>query len=167
MPVEYLSAEQEARYGRFAMEPSPGKLEQFFRMDTEAVELARAKRRPATRLGWAVQWGTVRMLGTFLTEDPTAVPASVARLVAEHLCMDDEHYAEYGACSQTAYEHAWEIRDVYEYRRLNREAPRGFQEHDLQVRARAEGRPTRARRGGHRARTPLTREVVRVIGDYR
>jgi hypothetical protein len=28
------------------------------------VRLARAKRRPETRLGWAVQWGTVRMLGT-------------------------------------------------------------------------------------------------------
>ncbi len=33
MPVEYLSVEQEARYGRFAAEPSPGELEQFFRLD--------------------------------------------------------------------------------------------------------------------------------------
>ncbi|MFI8093791.1 DUF4158 domain-containing protein [Streptomyces sp. NPDC086080] len=83
MPVEYLSAEQEGRYGRFATELSPGELEQFFRLDTRALGLARAKRRSATRLGWAVQWGTVRMLGTFLTEDPTAVPASVVRFVAE------------------------------------------------------------------------------------
>lgn len=96
MPVEYLSAEQEARYGRFATEPSPGELEQFFRLDTRALELARAKRRSATRLGWAVQWGTVRMLGTFLTEDPTAVPASVVRFVAEQLGLDDVHFAEYG-----------------------------------------------------------------------
>ncbi|WP_218671377.1 DUF4158 domain-containing protein [Microbispora sp. GKU 823] len=116
MPVEYLSAEQEARYGRFATEPSPGELEQFFRLDTKALGLARAKRRPATRLGWAVRWGTVRMLGTFLTEDPTAVPACVVRFVAEQLGIDDEHFAEYGARSQTAYEHAWEIRDEYGYR---------------------------------------------------
>ena len=47
--------EQEARYGRFAAEPSPGELEQFFRLDSEALGRARAKRRPATRLGWAVQ----------------------------------------------------------------------------------------------------------------
>jgi hypothetical protein len=56
------------------------------------------------------------MLGTFLAKDPTAVPASVVRFVAEQLGLDDEDFAEYGARSQTAYEHAWEIRDVYEYR---------------------------------------------------
>ncbi|MFC9460469.1 MULTISPECIES: DUF4158 domain-containing protein [unclassified Streptomyces] len=55
MPVEYLSAEQKARYRRFATEPSPGELEQFFRLDTKALGLTRAKRRPASRLGWAVQ----------------------------------------------------------------------------------------------------------------
>ena len=70
MPVEYLSVEQEARYGRFATEPNPGELERFFRLDAKALESARAKRRATTRLGWAVQWGTVRMLGTFLTEEP-------------------------------------------------------------------------------------------------
>ncbi|MFD8259602.1 DUF4158 domain-containing protein [Streptomyces griseoluteus] len=63
MPVE-----QEARYRRFAPEPSPGELEQFFPLDAKALDLTRPKRRPPTRLGWAAQWGTVRMLGTFLTE---------------------------------------------------------------------------------------------------
>ncbi|MFJ9865883.1 DUF4158 domain-containing protein [Streptomyces sp. NPDC101165] len=85
----------------------------FFRLDTKALGLSRAKRRPATRSGWAVRWGTVRMFGTFLTEDPTAVPASVVRFVAEQLGIDDEQFAAYGACSQTAYEHAWEVRDEY------------------------------------------------------
>ena len=37
VPVEYLSAEQEVRYGRFAGEPSPGELEQFSRLDSEAL----------------------------------------------------------------------------------------------------------------------------------
>ncbi|WP_053800950.1 DUF4158 domain-containing protein [Streptomyces rimosus] len=116
MPVEYLSADQEARYGRFATEPSPGELEQFFRLDKKALGLARAKRRPATRLGWAVQWGTVRMLGTFLTEDPMAVPAAAVRFVAEQLGIDDEYFTEYSTRAHTAYEHAWEIRDEYGYR---------------------------------------------------
>ncbi|MBP8532838.1 DUF4158 domain-containing protein [Streptomyces sp. MK37H] len=58
-------------------------LERLFRLDAKALGLARAKRRPATRLGWAVWWGTVRMLGTFLIENPTAVPASVVRFVAD------------------------------------------------------------------------------------
>ncbi|SOD67393.1 Phage integrase family protein [Streptomyces zhaozhouensis] len=116
MPVEYLSAEQEARYCRFATEPSPGELEQFFRLDAKALELARVKRRPATKLGWAVQWGTVRMLGTFVTEEPAAVPASVVRFVAEQLDVEEERFAEYGTRPQTVYEHTWEIRDVYGYR---------------------------------------------------
>ncbi|WP_160150806.1 DUF4158 domain-containing protein [Nonomuraea solani] len=34
---------------------------------------ARKKRRKHNRLGWSVQWGTVRMLGTFL-EDPIEIP---------------------------------------------------------------------------------------------
>ena len=116
MPVEYLSVEQEARYGRFAAEPAPGELERFFRLDAKALESARAKRRATTRLGWAVQWGTVRMLGTFLTEEPTSVPASVVAFVAGQLGEDAEHFAGYGARQQTPYEHAWEIRDAYGYR---------------------------------------------------
>lgn len=74
------------------------------------------KRRPATRLGWAVQWGTVRMLGTFLTEDPTAVPVPVVEFVAEQLGVDPGCFTEYGSGPQTVYEHAWEIRDGLGYR---------------------------------------------------
>jgi hypothetical protein len=36
MPVDFLSDEQVARYGRFAAEPSPGELEMFFRLDERA-----------------------------------------------------------------------------------------------------------------------------------
>ncbi|MFF9346288.1 DUF4158 domain-containing protein [Streptomyces sp. NPDC014734] len=104
------------RYGRFATEPSPGELEQFFRRDEKALGPAWAKRRPATRPGWAAQWGTVRVLGTFPTEDPTAVPASVVRFVAGQFGIDDEHFVEYGTRSQTAYEPAWDIHDEYGYR---------------------------------------------------
>ena len=79
MPVEYLSAEQ-ARYGRFGAEPTPGDLEQFFRLDAKALELARARRRAATRLGWAV--ARCADVGTFLMEEPASVPASVVAFVA-------------------------------------------------------------------------------------
>ncbi|MEU2135247.1 DUF4158 domain-containing protein [Streptomyces sp. NPDC018352] len=85
MPVDFLSDDQVSRYGRFAAVPTPGELEQFFRLDARARELAAAKRRDATRLGWAVQWGTVRMLGTFLLDGPAGVPASAVVFVAEQL----------------------------------------------------------------------------------
>ena len=77
MTVEYLSEEQIARYGRFAGEPSVQELEEFFRLDATALEQAASKRRAHNRLGWAVQWGTVRMLGTFLST-PADVPPGVA-----------------------------------------------------------------------------------------
>lgn len=48
------------------------------------MEQARAKRRSHNRLGWAVQWSTVRMLGTFLSA-PADVPPGVAAFVAEQL----------------------------------------------------------------------------------
>ena len=77
MPHEYLSEEQVLRYRCFVDDPSPGELELFFRMDAATVEHAKARRRPHNRLGWAVQWGTVRMLGTFLST-PAEVPEVIA-----------------------------------------------------------------------------------------
>jgi hypothetical protein len=112
MPFEFLSDEQVARYGRFPQEPSVAELEQFFRLDRVAFEQVDKRRRPATKLGWAVQWGTVRMLGVFLTEDPTAVPAGVAGFVVEQVGVDPQESAEYGRRAQTVYEHAWEIREL-------------------------------------------------------
>ncbi|MFG6201006.1 DUF4158 domain-containing protein [Nonomuraea sp. JJY05] len=73
MPVDFLSDEKVARYRRFRPEVSMAELEQFFRLDSRALEALASKRRPATKLGWALQWGTVRMLGTFLAEDPLDV----------------------------------------------------------------------------------------------
>jgi hypothetical protein len=64
--VEFLSDEQVARCRRFRPEVSVAELEQFFRLDAKAPKTPAGKRRPATKPGWAVQRGTVRMLGTFL-----------------------------------------------------------------------------------------------------
>ncbi|MEU4332702.1 DUF4158 domain-containing protein [Nonomuraea dietziae] len=62
-------SEHVARGRRFRPEVSVAELEQFFRLDVKALEALAGKRRSATKLGWAVQWATVRMLGTFLAED--------------------------------------------------------------------------------------------------
>ena len=69
----------------FIADPSPYELERFFRLDADRLRLLKGKRRDVNRLGFAVQGGTVRMPGTFLGEDPTAVPAGVAGFVAEQL----------------------------------------------------------------------------------
>jgi len=78
VPHEYLSEDQTLRYRRFVDDPSPGELELFFRMDAATVEHVKSKRRSHNRLGWSVQWGTIRMLGTFLST-PAEVPDVVTR----------------------------------------------------------------------------------------
>ena len=47
-------------------DPTPEELEKFFFLDGAALARAQDKRRLHNRLGWSIQWGTVRMLGTFL-----------------------------------------------------------------------------------------------------
>ncbi|TQN31697.1 TnpA family transposase [Haloactinospora alba] len=116
MPHDFLSDEQIARYARFPAEVSVSELEQFFRLDSQARAMATAKRGPASKLGWTLQWGTVRMLGVFLPDNPTGLPTSAITFVAEQLDIDPACVGEYRRRQQTAYEHSWEIRDAFGYR---------------------------------------------------
>ena len=69
------------------------------------------------RLGFAVQLGTVRFLGTFL-DDPAAVPAGVAADLARQLSIADPGcLAQYDA-GRVRWLHAAEIRERHGYREL-------------------------------------------------
>ena len=115
MPVEFLTDEQVAAYGGFAGEPSRAELERFFFLDDSDRRLVDKRRGQHNRLGFAVQLGTVRFLGTFLT-DPLDVPWSVVDCVAVQLDVADASViTRYTEREKTAYEHAWEIRDGYGY----------------------------------------------------
>ncbi|MER5627304.1 DUF4158 domain-containing protein [Streptosporangium sp. NPDC002544] len=116
MSFEYLSGEQQARYRRFLTDPSPGDLERFFYLDAAALAEVAKKRRDHNRLGFGVQWGTVRMLGTFLS-DAGDVPHVAVEFVAEQLSVTDpsciKHYRER---LPTQHQHAREIRALLGYR---------------------------------------------------
>ncbi|MFD9427732.1 MULTISPECIES: DUF4158 domain-containing protein [unclassified Streptomyces] len=88
--------------------------------------------RPHNRPGWAVQWGTVRMLGTFLSA-PADVPPGVATFVAEQLGIDDASCLKlYPERLPTQHEHAREIRKLLRIR--------DFDDGDLQLRQHIAGR---------------------------
>jgi hypothetical protein len=115
VPVEFLSDEQAAAYGRFLGEPAREQLERFFWLND--ADLARIGRRrwDATALGYAVQLGTVRFLGGFLV-DPLDVPWSVVVFVAGQLgIVDPSCVTGYGSRPMTAHEHQWDIRREYGY----------------------------------------------------
>ncbi|MEV4895258.1 DUF4158 domain-containing protein [Nonomuraea sp. NPDC055795] len=83
MQHEYLSDEQVGRYGRFVAHPTPEELERFFFLDEAALAQVQRRRGLHNRLGWSLPWGTVRMLGRFLTDSgPVEMPEAAIRYVA-------------------------------------------------------------------------------------
>lgn len=68
--------------------PFRTQLERSFFLNDQHRELVRPRRRPHNRLGFALQLGTVRFLGTFLV-DPLDVPAEVVAYQAGQLGIRD------------------------------------------------------------------------------
>ena len=79
MPVEFLTDDEAAEYGRYAGVPSQAELEKIFFLDDEDRALVARRRGDHMKLGFALQLVTVRYVGLFL-EDPLAVPAVVVEL---------------------------------------------------------------------------------------
>jgi Domain of unknown function (DUF4158)/Tn3 transposase DDE domain len=115
MPVSFLTAEQERRYGRYAGEPSTDQLARHFHLDDADREVISAKRWDHMRLGFAVQLGTVRFLGTFLDE-PDDVPPGVAADLARQLDIADPSCLARYAVGRARWQHAREIREQHGYR---------------------------------------------------
>ena len=115
MPVSFLTAEQERRYGRYTGDPGPEQLARYFHLDDADRALIATRRWDHMRLGFAAQLGTVRFLSTFL-DDLAGVPAGVAADLARQLDIADPsclaHYRE----GRTRWQHAREIRTLFGYR---------------------------------------------------
>jgi len=112
----FLTAEQRRRYGRYVDDPDQAQLDRYFHLDIADRELVDIRRGEHNRLGFAVQIGTVRFLGTFLA-DPSDVPWAVAAHLAAQLGIADPGVLkQYAAREGTNRLHAGEIQHAYGYR---------------------------------------------------
>jgi hypothetical protein len=115
MPVSFLTEEQTRRYGQFDGELSPEELARYFHLDDTDQGLIARRRWAHMRLGFGIQLGTVRFLGTFL-DDPTRVPYGVVRNVARQIGVADLRCLEKYRQGNARWEHAAEIRERLGYR---------------------------------------------------
>jgi hypothetical protein len=109
VPVEFLSDEEAAAYGRFIGPPSREELERSFFLDDADRGLIARRRGDHNRLGFALQLTTVLSLGVFLA-DPLEVPSVVLDYLAGQLGIADPScVARYMERRTTRFEHAEEI----------------------------------------------------------
>jgi len=115
VPVSFLSNEQRESYGRYTAAPSSYDLDKYFHLNDTDHERIAQKRGKHNRLGFAIQLGTVRYLGTFLT-DPLDVPLSVLSIMARQLRIElqEGEVVSYSSDLQRQ-RHASEIRSIYGY----------------------------------------------------
>ena len=118
MPVEFLSDEQAARYGRFAVDPTPEQLTRYFFLNEADLALVAERRRDYNKLGFAVQLCTLRYLGTFLP-NPIQVPRVVVQHVAQQLEIDPEVFLRYALREETRYTHRRDIIAYLGYREFD------------------------------------------------
>jgi len=110
MPMSFLSTEQLNKYGQYNGEPTEEQLVHYFYLSPSDLEWINTRRRPHNKFGFALQLGTLRFLGTFLS-DPTEVPANVLAYVARQLRIADlECIRKYMNRRQTHWEHVEEIK---------------------------------------------------------
>ncbi|GAA5771421.1 DUF4158 domain-containing protein [Streptosporangium roseum] len=112
MPVEFLSDQEAAAYGRYRASVSQADLELFFYLDDDDHALmARAKLRgDHNRLGFSIQLTTARYIGRFLTDPLEGVPTEVVDFLAGQIGVADPSCVKrYAQREPTHREHAGKI----------------------------------------------------------
>ncbi|GGD06144.1 Tn3 family transposase [Enterococcus wangshanyuanii] len=120
MPVQIMSKEQKQSFGSYAGLPSDEQLVKYFHLDDYDKSIIKTLRNDSTKIGFAVQLGTVRFLGTFLS-DLTNVPNEVIEYMAEQLSIESRMFSYYTRIP-TIKQHALMIQELYSYRQFHDQA---------------------------------------------
>ena len=118
MPVQFLSAEQRADYGRYTAEPTAVDLARYFHLDDADHQRLAGKRGEHNRLGFAVQLTTVRYLGRFL-DDTIQTPPNVLSTLSRQLGLADANCLSDYRDQRQRLRHIDEICQQYGYREIN------------------------------------------------
>lgn len=118
MPVQFLTEEQRAGYGRFLAEPTSADLAQYFHLDDEDRRRIEFKRGEHNQLGFAIQLTAVRYLGRFL-EDVSKTPLVVLECLAQQLEISDTACINDYQDQRQRFRHVEEICQQYGYREFN------------------------------------------------
>jgi TnpA family transposase len=125
VPTHFLSDEQRARYGRYAGDPNEEQLARHFHLDATDRELIGQMRGAHSKIGFAVQLGTARFLGTFL-DDPTQTPATVITTMARQLGEVPPPALDAYRDGRQRWRHMATIREHYGFRELGEDQVAGF-----------------------------------------
>ncbi|MGH3702228.1 MAG: DUF4158 domain-containing protein [Pseudonocardiaceae bacterium] len=111
MPVEFLSDQEAATFGRYGDSVPRADLERFFFLDDRDRELVAGLRGDHNRIGFSVQLATVRYIGRFLADPLDGVPTEAIDFLAGQLQVADPSCVKrYALRPQTHREHAGKIR---------------------------------------------------------
>jgi len=110
VPVEFLSDQEAAAFGRYGGSVPLADLERFFYLDDADRKLVAGQREDHNRLGFSVQLATVRYIGRFLVDKLDGVPAEVIDFLAGQLQIADPSCLKrYSVREPTHREHAGKI----------------------------------------------------------
>ena len=110
-------------FGKYVDSPSREQLSLYFHLDDNDKSLIKTMRLPSTKLGFAVQLGTVRFLGVF-PKDFEKIPLEILEYLAIQLSIDPNEIYSYTR-QATQFQHTKIIREQYGYK--------GFTDPDVEI----------------------------------
>ena len=115
MGIEFLSDDHLRTYGQFHSELTLGDLEQHCLLSARDLERVLERRSDHSRLGFAVQLATLKLLHTF-PSDFSNTPQNLIDHIASQLSINPSVLPRYLERRPTRFEHQREIRVHLEYR---------------------------------------------------